>query len=1053
MAEKTFSFRSPGFFETETDLTQRQRQPSGVPAGIIGTANKGPAFVPITVGSFADFKTKFGSLDSDKFGPYAVNEFLKNRNAVTYIRVLGAGANETITDIENTRTKGIVKNAGFSVVASNASSNGAPASETRHAGAVQFIVAKHFLSASEGLASPLFTDNDSFNTTGLHSAADTVNLVRAMVLMASGTRLMVLNGNEATPASIEGSDDLATIAPSGDALGKFKLVISSSAGSGFATTDGKVGLKILTASLDPSNQDYIGNILNTDPSKFSAEQHLLYADFAVEEEIATTAYDASSVAVLSGSGLTSTTSGDTSVTFRQLFGRFDTRYRAPKTPKIISQPFGKKEFDLFHFEAISDGEYANNKYKISISNLRASIDDKNPYGTFTVLVRNYSDTDFDQEVLEQFPQCSLDPDSDNYIARKVGDKKVFYDFDASSDEERRLIIQGKYPNKSNFVRVVMTEEVETKIVPAKSLPFGFRGIEVLKTSDTMTDNGTGLPNFGISGPTINRLAGQGVDTLTGSVVPPLPFRFKITRGEIKSSVDDGAQFAGTPGVNEIVDGRLFWGVKTERVPLTGTVSNATLNPNASSEKNKLIEAYSKFLGLDKLDALVTGSGADAFNNNKFTLSRVAFGNTTSQYTDTELTGSAAEHIKEAVYIRNASPDPNEYKVSDGVASNRITLGTLIAQTSSVTFNKFTEFAKFTTILAGGFDGVNILDKDAIKFNDKASSQDTGGGASSGYASPGLGNSSAGTVNIGGTGKSNNAVFSYRSAIDILTDPMSSNIDLLAIPGIRDSFVTDRAGTKSREFGLAMYVMDPVEYDHNTVRLFDDSVGRPDVTKTAEQLDTRAIDNDYVSAYFPNVVIKDEENNRLVEVPPSVAALGALSFNDRISFPWFAPAGFNRGSLDFVRNTGTKLNSEDRDKLYDSKINPIANLPGAGNVPVFVIFGQKTLKQARSALDRVNVRRLLLEVKRIVIGISRKLVFEQNNSGTRARFISQVVPRLAVIQAQSGIEAFKIVMDESNNTQRDVEENRLNGRIFIRPTRTIEFIAVDFIITNDGVTFT
>ena len=135
-------------------------------------------------------------------------------------------------------------------------------------------------------------------------------------------------------------------------------------------------------------------------------------------------------------------------------------------------------------------------------------------------------------------------------------------------------------------------------------------------------------------------------------------------------------------------------------------------------------------------------------------------------------------------------------------------------------------------------------------------------------------------------------------------------------------------------------------------------------------------------------------------------------------------------------------------LYDGRINPIATFPSSG----FVIFGQKTLQQAKSALDRVNVRRLLLEVKRLVAGVAKKLLFEQNDAATRSRFVSQVTPLLALIQTQSGIEQFRVVCDDTNNTSLDVEANRMNGRIVIVPTRAVEFISIDFIVTNSGVSF-
>ena len=150
----------------------------------------------------------------------------------------------------------------------------------------------------------------------------------------------------------------------------------------------------------------------------------------------------------------------------------------------------------------------------------------------------------------------------------------------------------------------------------------------------------------------------------------------------------------------------------------------------------------------------------------------------------------------------------------------------------------------------------------------------------------------------------------------------------------------------------------------------------------------------------------------------------------------------------MTNVDVRLTAGDRDELYDARINPIANFPDGG----FVIFGQKTLQLAKSALDRVNVRRMLLEVKRLIQRIAERLLFEPNNIETRARFINLVTPLLATVQAQAGIDSFQIVMDDSNNTPEDVENNRLNGRIVVVPTRAIEFIAIDFIITNSGVSF-
>ena len=540
--------------------------------------------------------------------------------------------------------------------------------------------------------------------------------------------------------------------------------------------------------------------------------------------------------------------------------------------------------------------------------------------------------------------------------------------------------------------------------------------------------------------------------LSGSIVPPIPFRFKVTKGQYENTNDDGVP--GKPGKNEVSDSRFYWGVQFERVPETGSIANASFKPNNGSQQNQIIENYGKFMGLAKMGNLVTGSAADAFCNNKFSLSKVAFGNFVgaSQKVTTVLvsnfTASAGEHMKAAAYLRNETPDPANYLIKDSAGKHRVTLGTLVNLTSSVYFNRFTGFSKFTTFFYGGFDGVNILDVNAAKLNDRSASTDTNGGANTSFRSPGLVNASAAAVNVAGSGKDNNAVASYRTAVKIMTDEMTVNTNILAVPGIRDAFVTDYAAQRAKEYSMLMYLMDLVEYDESGNRLFDDSTAKPDVQKTSEEFAGRALDNNYVATYFPDVFIDDPYNRRKAKVPPSVAAIAALGYNDKVSYPWFAPAGFNRAALDMVDRVDVRLNAGDRDTLYDSRINPIATFPREG----YVIFGQKTLQASKSALDRVNVRRLMLEVKRIVSNIATRFVFEQNTPDTRSRFVGQVVPLLALVQAQAGIEKFSVTMDSSNNTEEDVAANRLNGRIVVVPTRTVEFISVDFIVDTTGASF-
>jgi hypothetical protein len=1022
MAEQIF--RSPNFYEREIDLSAPTvGGPVGTPAGVIGPSNKGPAFVPVTVANFNEFVEKFGNLDPKYFGPYAVNEFLKNRTSLTYLRVLGAGANSSLADFSDTDIKGTVKNAGFSL------GGVAAAADNRHTKVVQFLAAQHTVSANEAYGMPMFSDNDSFP--GI-TAGSEVNLIRGMIMVPNTARLFVLDGDEAAPAatSVAIIDDQAQ-AKNVNGGSRFKIVISSSLGAAYASDEGKSGVKILTASFDPSANDYFGKILNTDPDKFYSEQHYLAADFAVDSQVASVSEN-NYIAMLSGSALTDLSSGDPTLTYREIFGAYNTRFKAPQTPMFISQPFGKTEYDLFKFESLDDGEYANKLYKISIANIKASPDKKNKYGTFNVQIRDWNDTDTSPIVLEQFTNCSLDPDSENYIAKLIGDRKVYYHFDSIDPAERRLAAAGKYDNQSKYVRIIMADLVEKKLVPDTTLPFGFRGPNVLKTNNNL--NALGVLTQGTA-----RLGGVGLTfdhKLSGSVLPPIPYRYKVTRGEVSTT---GAT-AGSPGPNEVTLPSLYWGVKFERN--ASTLDNEVLNNNVISEKNNLIGSLTRFMGIEKLDSLHTGSNVDAFNSNKFTLAKVALSNTSL----TDVTGSASAHMKEAAYIRNAVPDSTDYTVSDGVVNNRVTLATLLAKETAASYNRFSTFAKFTTFMYGGFDGVNYLDRDSRRLNDKSVSFDADvlstGGAASTYAAAGFGTS------VNGAGKDNNGVSSYNAAVDIMTDPFTVGINILTIPGIREPYINDVTSKKVKDYGLALHLMDIPSYNDDGYRLYDDSTSKPSVKETVDAFDERAIDNNYVATYFPDIFIDDTTNVRKVKVPASVAALGALGFNDRVQYPWFAPAGFNRAALDFVTNVAVRLNVGDRDRLYDSRINPIATFPRLG----YVIFGQKTLQVSKSALDRINVRRLLLEVKRIIIDIANRIVFEQNTPAVRNRFVSDSVFQLGLIQTQAGIEAFQVVMNETNNTQEDIDQNRLNGRIVVVPTRSIEYIAIDFIVTNSGVQF-
>jgi len=282
--------------------------------------------------------------------------------------------------------------------------------------------------------------------------------------------------------------------------------------------------------------------------------------------------------------------------------------------------------------------------------------------------------------------------------------------------------------------------------------------------------------------------------------------------------------------------------------------------------------------------------------------------------------------------------------------------------------------------------------------------------------------------------------SYMEALALISNADEYDVNMVLIPGIVDSLGGGHTGiiTKAVDVcearGDCFLVYDVVDY--STTNLLT-------VTDKAESRDSN-----YAAVYWPWVQINDSQTGKLRWVPPSVEIAGVYAFNDKIAAPWFAPAGLNRGGLDTVVQAGRKLTQKNRDDLYESNVNPIATFPGQG----VVVFGQKTLQKKSSALDRVNVRRLMIKVKKFIAASSRFLVFEQNNSATRQRFLNITNPYLEQVQSQSGLSAFKVVMDETNNTPDVVDRNILYGQLFLQPTRTAEFVVLDFTIQATGATF-
>lgn len=286
----------------------------------------------------------------------------------------------------------------------------------------------------------------------------------------------------------------------------------------------------------------------------------------------------------------------------------------------------------------------------------------------------------------------------------------------------------------------------------------------------------------------------------------------------------------------------------------------------------------------------------------------------------------------------------------------------------------------------------------------------------------------------------NGSYAYKQALTALSNADEFDFNLITVPGInyeQHPYVAGLTIEICENRGDAFYIMD-IAPNQNAG---DTAINN--VVDLASQFDTN-----YAATYYPWVKVVDTNSNKIMPVPPSVVMMSVYAANDKVAAEWFAPAGLNRGGIPTAVSVADRLTHTERDTLYEGHVNPIAAFPGQG----VVAWGQKTLQRNPSALDRVNVRRLLIALKKFIASSSRYLVFEQNVATTRQRFLNIVNPYLESVQQRSGIYAFKVVMDDSNNTPDLVDRNILYGQIYIQPTRTAEFIVLDFNVLPTGATF-
>jgi len=291
---------------------------------------------------------------------------------------------------------------------------------------------------------------------------------------------------------------------------------------------------------------------------------------------------------------------------------------------------------------------------------------------------------------------------------------------------------------------------------------------------------------------------------------------------------------------------------------------------------------------------------------------------------------------------------------------------------------------------------------------------------------------------------------WEVAIDTFANPEEVTINLFATPGINWSLenilVKNTLDMIEQERGDTLYIMDAPDIDLD-IAVGDQRIDVQVAEDIVDLLDSADIDSSYACTYYPWIQLRDDQNNVNVYLPPTGEVLKAMAFTDNAKFPWFAPAGLQRGVTDALKSK-YKMSLEARDILYDGRINPMADFADAGTA----IFGQKTLQVRESALDRINVRRLLLQVEVLISNIATRLLFEQNDQATIDQFLSKANPILDTIRRERGLQDFRIVMDDSNNTPESRDRNELYGEIFLKPTRAVEYIGITFTLTPSGASF-
>jgi len=1017
--------------------------PSGIPAGVVGSAETGPAFVPVTLANIQDFEKRFGAITNDRFGTVAVQQWLGSQTACTFMRVLGIGngkervANDdTNSDGENLPAGG-VKDAGFVVGSRLTQSLAVPpagllvnnpfAYEGGAPGRTYFLTA--LMSESKG--STVLSD------AGIQISNHAVPILRGVLFAASGV-IPALSGSYTGNASTASAGPTSGIfAEKQDGGAAFGNAIADSSSQEFVLLlNGHVGTSeypnTITASLNPTTVNdeginiYISSSLNTNPLKLQDAGHYLYTHYDLR----------TSQAILTGSGIvtggkdkrkpdgqtlipciglvTASIPRNAADSFGSLsipnFENFNDRFSIAKTPFIISQRYDGKQYDLFRFHALDDGIAGTSKIKITISNL-VPVPDEGEYGTFDVTIRHYGNLDDNfAPVLtsEEYLGCSLNPASDNYIAKMIGDQHTYFDFDRTT-ERQRYVVAGNYTNYSVFVRIEMAPDVENKQLSSTVLPAGFRGPFHLVTSGSQI----------MSSPQYPLTDGSVVASSTAwahrIVEPPIHYRIQI-----------GDRSITTPIGSTVLElnPNLCWGLKVTQVEQAD-------RPNTSTSIDAGIKSHFKYFptfttvrtaaavgdNTGVSDSAGTVYDSDRFNNNLFSLENIQI----HTVADTGIVDN--EEWAYAKYRPNRILAPlvdsaGIVKSIDPGAAGADRFFEFSKDLSTVQPNVFT---KFTIPMQGGFDGSNIFSYDKSYFLNNAAYFELNDPLQGTTAGP--------------------TITAYMKALKLIAMKSEVDIKLLALPGIRLEPIANYAISQVEEMFDAFYIMDVEERDQlNTYVTSSEQIVSPSFTSSLFR--SRGLDSSFVATYFPDVSLTSPAGDKTF-MPPSVHILGIMASIDQSGSP-FPVAGTKRGLIQ-APGAQTKVEFDRTQKatietLYKTGINPIVSSIVYGPY----VYSQRTFMTGQdSVFERINVRRMLIEIRRSVKEIAKNYLFDQNREQTLSQFQSACDPVLKRFVRRKGISRFKVKIDMSTTTQADIESNTVRGQIFLQPYKSDEIASIDF----------